>query len=659
MIKTLLALLLFNIIGLAQNLIVYNKSDSGIISDNVNVVYVDKENAKWFGTDKGISVFYDNGKWLSFTAASGLPSDFVTDIIGYTGKADSNFVEVATKGGVARIYTDEEKIKVVTVLQTINSGLVSDSVTCLAINGNSIHWYGTYFGLPTFNGTAWKLFSDLDYLVSNNVTDVVSPENDWTYVTSNGKGVSRVKQDVDGISGASEITTKWHGIASDNVFSVFIDHLGKRWFGTDKGVSSQYGDKPKKNWSTYTSVNGLANNIVNSITEDASGTMWFATCGGVSAYNGKDWKNYTESNGLSGNDVRSVAVDNNGDIWVATNKGVTRIIKEREYFVKKTEVPPIIDGKLNEPQWQQALLTEPFVNPATGSSVKIKTKGKLLWDDNNLYVAFIAYDSDVWGKMTLRDSHLWNEEPVEIFCDPDGDRKNYFEIEINPLGTELDLLMNKAYSEGGSGDFSWDIVELNSAVTVAGTLNNSADTDTAWYCEIAIPFSALNSNITGGVSNPPVAGDMWRLNLARYNRLRDKNGNEIPGGTEISCWNYTAANSFHVPGKFGKIIFSDEIISSVNNKAKQPPEKFELIGNYPNPFNPTTKIAFLINVPGFVSLKVYNTLGQEITTLINRKMQTGYYEFKFTVGEKLTSGVYFVRLKSNGYSDVIKMLLIK
>jgi hypothetical protein len=421
------------------------------------------------------------------------------------------------------------------------------------------------------------------------------------------------------------------------------------------------GDNTKKNWTTYKTEDGLVENNVTAISQDSKDKMWFATTAGLSGFNGASWENYNSANGLTQSNISDLAIDKKSDIWLATDNGVTFFKQStlKEYVVKKTDTPITIDGKLDEPQWQSALLTENLVNPADGSDAKIKTRGKLLWDNENLYIGFIAEDPDVWGTRTIRDSHLWEEEPVEVFCDPDGDTKNYFEIEINPLGTELDILMSKAYSAGGTADFSWDIVGLSSAISVAGTLNDPSNTDTAWYCEMAIPFSALDTRITGSMSNPPTAGDMWRLNLARYNRMRDSNGNELANGTEISSWNNMGAASFHVPERFGKIFFSDELVTSVKSEISEVPQIFELIGNYPNPFNPSTKIVFNISEPGFVSLKIYNALGQQVTTLVSKELHRGYYEYQFNAGNGLTSGIYFARLQSNGFSSVKKMLLIK
>jgi len=98
------------------------------------------------------------------------------------------------------------------------------------------------------------------------------------------------------------------------------------------------------------------------------------------------------------------------------------------------------------------------------------------------------------------------------------------------------------------------------------------------------------------------------------------------------------------------------------------PEKYLLMQNYPNPFNPTTTIKFDIQKQGFVTLKVYDMLGKEVSTLVSDILQPGSYvsdilqpgsyKADFTA-EGLTSGVYFYRLVTNDFSDVKRMMLIK
>ncbi len=85
---------------------------------------------------------------------------------------------------------------------------------------------------------------------------------------------------------------------------------------------------------------------------------------------------------------------------------------------------------------------------------------------------------------------------------------------------------------------------------------------------------------------------------------------------------------------------------------------FKLFPAYPNPFNPTTKIKFETPQAGFVSLKIYDLLGEEITTLVNADKPAGIYEVSFD-GSNLSSGVYIYRLSEGKYTSVRKLVLLK
>ncbi|MFZ1291276.1 MAG: T9SS type A sorting domain-containing protein, partial [Melioribacteraceae bacterium] len=92
-----------------------------------------------------------------------------------------------------------------------------------------------------------------------------------------------------------------------------------------------------------------------------------------------------------------------------------------------------------------------------------------------------------------------------------------------------------------------------------------------------------------------------------------------------------------------------------NNSIKT---NFELSQNYPNPFNPTTLINFSLPYEGFTTLKIYDILGSEITTLVNRNKAAGNYEIKFD-GSKLSNGIYFYTLTSGNFNQTKKMILLK
>ena len=97
--------------------------------------------------------------------------------------------------------------------------------------------------------------------------------------------------------------------------------------------------------------------------------------------------------------------------------------------------------------------------------------------------------------------------------------------------------------------------------------------------------------------------------------------------------------------------------------ASLPPKTFELYGNYPNPFNPSTTIYFQLPCESKVSLNVYDITGRKIDTLINGIMQSGYHDVQFNPNG-ISSGVYFYRLTAdagaNGnYSETRKMIMLK
>lgn len=327
----------------------------------------------------------------------------------------------------------------------------------------------------------------------------------------------------------------------------------------------------------------------------------------------------------------------------------------REYIVKKTATSPVIDGNLDEQAWQNAVLTESFVIYQTGAATQLNTQCKLLWDDNYLYIGFICEDPDVWATLENRDDHLWNGEVVEILCDPDDDELDYFEVQVNPLGTLLDLFLDKAYYAGGTADLGLTFDSLKAGIWVEGTLNNPDDTDILWQCEVALPFAEI-AFMAPSLHFPPINGEYWRILLTRYDY--ERGGDQT---VEVSSWNQTDSRGFHVPSKFGKIIFSDSlIVNSIPPDINQNVvESFKLLQNYPNPFNPSTTITYQIMENTPVKIQVFDSNGRIVAELINKIVQPGEYSESFNANS-LSSGVYYLILTTgNGYTQSRKMVLLR
>ncbi len=99
-------------------------------------------------------------------------------------------------------------------------------------------------------------------------------------------------------------------------------------------------------------------------------------------------------------------------------------------------------------------------------------------------------------------------------------------------------------------------------------------------------------------------------------------------------------------------------VVSVNPKGEFVPQIYSLGQNYPNPFNPSTKIEFTLPKDEFVTIKVYDLLGKEVSVLVSKDMKKGIYEIDFN-GIRLSSGLYFYKMTAGSFTDVKKMILIK
>jgi hypothetical protein len=98
---------------------------------------------------------------------------------------------------------------------------------------------------------------------------------------------------------------------------------------------------------------------------------------------------------------------------------------------------------------------------------------------------------------------------------------------------------------------------------------------------------------------------------------------------------------------------------SIKNIAQNIPDKFVLFNNYPNPFNPSTTIKFQLNKSSIVKLTVYDVAGKLVDIISDNEYRSaGTYEVKYRA-EKLSSGVYFLLMEANNYSQTIKMVYLK
>jgi len=149
-----------------------------------------------------------------------------------------------------------------------------------------------------------------------------------------------------------------------------------------------------------------------------------------------------------------------------------------------------------------------------------------------------------------------------------------------------------------------------------------------------------------GVLMTSNGGDNWQLM-----------NNGLPFGTSIRT--LFVNNEYLLAGTYMKGVYriSLSTLTAIKNENFFS-ENYLLKQNFPNPFNPVTKINYTIKEKGFVSIKVYDSMGKEVSSLINSEMQAGNYFVNFTA-ENLSSGIYFYKLEAGNFSDTKKMILLK
>ena len=177
----------------------------------------------------------------------------------------------------------------------------------------------------------------------------------------------------------------------------------------------------------------------------------------------------------------------------------------------------------------------------------------------------------------------------------------------------------------------------------------------------AVAFSSVNTGWAGGSY-----GYLYKTTNGGYNWYRQNTGINQAFWGSIYCFNDSVVWGVGGAGKIMHTTNGGEWLVGVSNNENEVLKGFALYQNYPNPFNPTTIIKFQV-VNGFpiktlgndkVVLKVFDVLGREVQTLVNKSLKPGTYEVTFD-GSYLNTGVYFYKLITEGYTNTKRMILIK
>lgn len=183
----------------------------------------------------------------------------------------------------------------------------------------------------------------------------------------------------------------------------------------------------------------------------------------------------------------------------------------KDHECRRATGPIKLDGKADEPAWQQAVIIESFV---AFWAKRPKTKARLLWDDEFIYFHAEMEDADLYADERQTNGTTWENDVFELFFKPREDAFAYYEFQVNALNTRFHVFLPSRGAGGvrrGRGDSEDGKFAMQTAVSLRGTLNRWQDDDQGWSVEGRIPWKDFNR--TGGA---PKIGDIWRFALCRY-----------------------------------------------------------------------------------------------------------------------------------------------
>ncbi|HEV3119106.1 MAG TPA: carbohydrate-binding family 9-like protein [Gemmataceae bacterium] len=172
--------------------------------------------------------------------------------------------------------------------------------------------------------------------------------------------------------------------------------------------------------------------------------------------------------------------------------------------------PIQLDGKLDEPAWQNAQPIKDFAVYWENRKPKTATTARLLWDDKYLYFGAEMEDTDLYADVKEHNGMCWFNDVFEMFFRPDERELAYYEFQVNAANTQLEMFL-PSRGAGGYGRFHHGRLGIESQVTLNGTLNQWEDKDVGWIVEGRIPWTGFQA--TGG---KPKAGAKWRFTFCRY-----------------------------------------------------------------------------------------------------------------------------------------------
>ena len=319
----------------------YTTSNSGLESNTVTTIAIDKDGSKWFGYSiygEGVSRF-DGSKWEMYnTSNSGLISDSVRIII-VDPVGNKWFV---TSKGVSKFDGSTWS-----TYSTTNSGLVSDKVNSIIADDLGNVWFSTFSGVSKFDGSSWVTYNMSNSgLVSDNVIDIAIDKNGIKWILTSDEAISKFNDSI-----WVTYDSKTTNLPLYSVRKILVDLKNNVWIGTtDLGVYKFDGVM----WTHFDNCcSDIAAGAVSSMVVDKYNNKWFGLSRRVSMFDDKTWVTYSSPNFVEY--LYSIAIDEFDNKWITTSgRGVAVLLNTNSN--NTTKLKKTVLGKVYLDKNQNQLL---------------------------------------------------------------------------------------------------------------------------------------------------------------------------------------------------------------------------------------------------------------------------------------------------------------
>lgn len=547
---------------------------------------------------------------------------------------------------------------------------VTQVITSIIFTSSNDIFIGTtwYYGLDlsvyksTDNGNSWNatgVYGNVYKLIKNKNGDIYAGTPEGLFEsTDNGNSWNRISEiadiyNIEVNSGNLLFINKYNGLymTQDDgkdwtllnsflkhnfVTSILANNSNELVVGTIKGIflSSDNG----KTWMRKN--NGFNYSIVTSLILSPNDTIYTVLNGNEIFESGDNGETWMQIDSIGSNySINNILINNRGDLLISTNQGI--------YCKKK-----------NSNSWTLSGFKDVLINPFAKDPI-----GILYAVDNSSKNMYCSTDNgDSWNQvnypynyfsgfsvLSVNTITFSSKGDIYVGCNGGGiqyssDKATSWYPETDPLngGNEKYLFIDTSNNYLWAGNDVDGIFKevIGGWQKVENGLNGNIINDLIFVSQNKL-FASTNE----GIYTSSDYGDNWMELNNGLNNL-------------ATCPIVKNSNGILFVGTNGNGIFrSIESITSIK-KGRYKLNQYFLYPNFPNPFNPVTTIQYQIPKNEFVTLKVYNILGQFVKTLVNDRKAAGFYSLRFD-GSKLSSGAYLYILQAGSFRNVKKFVLLK